>query len=172
MRRSLAFFALVAVALAACGCRSEPSSNLEQIGSPYDPMAAARAFVADVSDDIGRIKDQHAELSGWRPTRSGMRSVTYDYRSGLVSVDVRATSEKQPGGATPRMRLPSLGLNVYCTVDGGSSMKSAVERIFARRMGQLADIERRKSKEPPLSTAPAKPAPSAPPSPTVPARGK
>jgi hypothetical protein len=107
-------------------------------------MDLARACILDISDEIEQLKLKHPELSGWRPARPGVRSLTYDYKGCRVWVDIRRDSEKQPPvgvGNWASRSLPALGLNVHCSVDGRAELKKAVETVVHRHVAKLAELD-------------------------------
>ena len=141
--------AALGLGLVLAGCRSAPPTHLDQVRGSGDSLELARACILDISDDIERLKPQHPELSGWRPARPGVRSLTYDYKGCRVWVDIRRPSEKQPvaTGSWASRSLPALGLTAYCAVDGRAELKKAAEAIVHRHVGKLAELDRDRAKE-------------------------
>jgi hypothetical protein len=135
--------ALAALGLALAGCSGPPPTHLEGVQAAGDGAECARACLMDISEEIDRLKPAHPELSGWRPAKPGIRSLTYDYKSCRVWLDFRRAEEKQPAG-NPRLRLPALGLNVYCQVEASAATARAVEAALRKHLDRLAELDRRR----------------------------
>ena len=141
--------AALGLGLALAGCRSAPPTNLDQVRGSGDSLELARACILDISDEVERLKPKHPELSGWRPARPGIRSLTYDYKGCRVWIAIRRPSEKQPvgTGSWATLSLPAIGLTVYCAVDGRAELKKAAESVIRRHVGKLAELDRERAKE-------------------------
>ena len=102
--------------------------------------------MADICEGVDGIKAKHPELSGWRPARPGVRSLTYDYKGCRVWLDIRPRDGRQPTPARePRLRLPELGVNVYCEIEAPARIAKAVEAVVRQHLDALTKLDRRRA---------------------------
>ncbi len=137
---------VLVLAPALAGCWRSPPTHLEQLGPSAGSAEVVGAAMADICEGIDGIKAKYPELSGWRPARSGVRSLTYDYKGCRVWLDIRPRDGKQPVlEREPRLRLPELGLNVYCEVEARAKVRKAVEAVVGRHLETLVELDRRRT---------------------------
>lgn|GEM_PF-3914309 len=147
MRRGV--LPVAALSLALAGCARPAPTHLDQVQGSADSLELARACILDISEEVEKLKPGHPELSGWRPARPGVRSLTYDYKGCRIWIDIRRASEKQPQpgpGPWATLGLPAIGLAVYCAVEAPPELKKAAEAVVRRHVGRLAEIDRRAAK--------------------------